>query len=115
MKISEILKLHGLFANDIRQRFNNKQIKLNGEPSVNVDLDVELKINDNGDIDGIITAGDFIFNLISDNPLIIPQLKIFDFETLSESNINNKLTKVLKNYFILRFSKRDVIILTKTI
>jgi hypothetical protein len=113
MKISEILKLHGLFANDIRQRFNNKQIKLNGEATLNVDLDVDVKMDDGGDVEGIISAGDFIYNLISDKPSFILPLQIFDFETLSDSNINSELVTIFQKIHILRFSKKDIIVLTK--
>lgn len=117
MKIIEILKQKGLFANDIRIRFKNNQIKLNGEPTQDVDLDVELieKIVDDIVIKEptIIDAGDFIFSLLKKNPMFVLQLKMFDFETLSESNVNCELKNILNNFFIIRFSKKDIIVVKK--
>jgi len=43
MKISEFLKNQGLFSNEIKDRFKNGQIKINGEV---IKTDIELDIND---------------------------------------------------------------------
>ena len=110
MKISEILRSRGLFANDIRQRFKNKQIKLNGEPTLDIELNVELNDEDEVVIE---TAGNFLFKLIKNKPEFILPLQIFDFETLSDSNINNELTSTLRHFFILRFSKKDTLVMKK--
>lgn len=116
MKISEILKRKGLFANDIRQRFKNGQIKLNGEVTTDIDLDIkplkdehQCKMWKNVE-SGIFDAGDFIFFLIKNNNLFKLQLQIFDFESIPNSNLKNDLKKELDNFFIIRFSKKDVIL-----
>lgn len=117
MKIIELLKRKGLFANDIRQRFKNGQIKLNGELIQDIDLDVELveKIVDEkvSKEPIIIDAGDFIFSLLKMNKIFGTQLKMFDFETLSESNVNCELKDILSDFFIIRFSKKDIIVVKK--
>ncbi len=116
MKISEILKQNGIFSNDIRQRFKNKQIKLNGEIVSNIDLDIELipsKNDDSVDVAKTVVAGDFISNIIKNDTTIFSKLQIFDFETLSDSNINSELKSMFDNFLILRFSKVDVLFLTK--
>lgn len=110
MKISEILKLRGIFANEIRQRFNNGQIKLNGESTENVELNV--KFDDDGEII-VHEIGEFIFNLIKDNNLFGLQLRFFDFETIINSNLDNELKNVFSKFFIIRFSKKDIILVEK--
>ncbi len=110
MKISEILKQRGLFANEIRSRFKNGQIKLNGEKTDNLDLNV--KFDDVGNL-FIHDIGVFIFDLISQNKIFALQLKFFDFETLPISNIDNELKIVFNKFFIIRFSKKEVILVEK--
>jgi len=110
MKISEILKSRGVFANEIRQRFNNGQIKLNGESTENVDLYV--KFDGEGELI-VHEVGVFIFNLILKNKLFGLQLRFFDFETLSNSNLDNELKNIFSKFFIIRFSKKDIILVEK--
>jgi len=110
MKISEILKLRGVFANEIRSRFKGGQIKLNGEKTDNLDLNVKF------DNDGELITHDigiFIFNLISKNKMFGTQLQIFDFETLPDSNLDNELKNIFSKFFIIRFSKKDIILVEK--
>ena len=110
MKIIDILKQKGLFANDIRARFKNNQIKLNGEITQDVNLNIELDEKNNAII---IDVGDFIFSLLKKNKMFGIQLKMFDFETMSESNVNCELKEILNNFFIIRFSKKDIIVVKK--
>jgi len=111
MKISEILKQRGVFANEIRSRFKNGQIKLNGEKTNNLDLDVKFDDADNLIVHDV---GEFIFKIISQNDVFASQLKIFDFETITESNLDNELKNIFSKFFIIRFSKKDIILVEKT-
>jgi len=65
MKLFDILKQSGLFANDIKLRIKNSQITINGEIiKDNIDLDIELIENTDLDIENtakIINADDFLF------------------------------------------------------
>lgn len=110
MKISEILKQRGVFANEIRSRFKNGQIKLNGETTENIDLDVKLDGAGNLTIHNL---GEFLFSVISQNKIFALQLQIFDFESLPESNLDNELKNIFSKFFIIRFSKKDIILVEK--
>jgi len=104
MKISEVLKSMGLFSNDIRQRFKNGQIKINGEITNDIELDIKGEI---------LNAGEFLFKLILENKIFGKQLRIFDFEILPDSNLDNELKNILSKFFIIRFSKKDIILVEK--
>jgi len=104
MKLSDILKKQGLFSNDIKARLKNNQIILNSEV---ITSDIELLVEDN-----IINAGDFIFSLIK-NPIFLLQLKVFGFENLFNSNIENELTKKLNQFIFIRISKKEFFLLKK--
>ena len=41
------------------------------------------------------------------------QLKIFGFENLFDSNIDNELTKILNEFILIKISKKDSFILKK--
>jgi hypothetical protein len=62
MKLFDILKQQGLFANDIIMRINNGQISINGEIiKENVEMNVKMDEFSNANI---IEAGRFICKLI---------------------------------------------------
>jgi len=103
MKISEILKNKGLFSKDIKIRFNNKQILLN-DSILETDQDIEF-IN-------IIESDEFIFNICK-NHIWALRIKIFGLESLIDSNIKNDLTEFLDKYYLLRISKKELLILEK--
>lgn len=97
MNIVELLKQHGMFAQEIKTRLQNKQITLNGEP---LDRNSEIEFKE------IIDAGEFVFNEIAPNEKLKTLSKIFGFENLFGSNLN-----ILKDHSILRLSKKEVLIL----
>ncbi len=97
MNIVELLKQHGMFAQEIKTRLQNKQITLNGEP---LDRNSEIEFKE------IIDAGEFVFSQIVTNEKLKTLSKIFGFENLFGSNLN-----ILKDYSILRLSKKEILIL----
>ncbi len=100
--IREILKNY-MPSNELKQRFNNKQLKLNNE--VVTDLNQVLSIDPDFSMD----LGDFIFYQI-DNRL--KHITVFgnirdwfgDFDT------NVERFKFLGAYHVLEFSKKDAIV-----
>jgi len=111
MKISEILKYQGLFSKEIRQRFKNGQIKLNG--NITNDIELDVKFDDDDELI-IFDAGDIIFKLILKDKKVYHQLLVFDYETISLSNLNCELKKFFDKYHIIRFSKKDIILIEKS-
>jgi hypothetical protein len=123
MKLFDILKQQGLFANDIRMRINNGQININGNVvKDNIELDIELDEFSNAII---IEAGNFICKLIqlkqstssklTNGQIFAIQLKIFGFENLFDSNINNELTEHLNKFIFVKTSKKEFFLLEKKI
>ena len=104
IKLSDILKDMGFFSKDIRLRFKNGQIKVNGDP---IDHDLELHV------DKIIDIEDFMVELVK-NPIWFLRLKFIDLETLAGSiEIKNDLTEFLKGFLIVRTSKKHVFVIKK--
>ena len=111
MKVSEILRFTGLKSNEIKQRFNNRQILLFGEKLL-TDLELDTKLDE--DRNPILTSmGNFLFNLIKENPSLIPILKILDLESIPISNLGNNIKDIFKNKIILRISKKDIYVIEK--
>jgi len=130
MTITDFLKGQGVFANDIKARFKNGQIRINGEI---IKDDLELNVKDptpdpkfKNDNEVPFDAGDWIFqNLItwlSDDRkkklFVICQL--FDIETLfsGDCQIGNipveeilPELKVMNGHIFLRTSKKQLFIL----
>lgn len=102
LKLSDIIKIEGVFANDIRTRFKNNQISINNEV-----VKDNLTIN----LTKITEAGVWIANNISKNPIWIQRCKLFGFENLFDSNIENDLTNFLKSFKLLKISKIEMFIL----
>lgn len=105
MKISDILKARGMFSNDIKSRFKNKQMSLDGEV---IDQDIEINVQDE-----LIDAGDFIFDHIANDKNKIALCNIIGFENLFACNIESEFINFLKTFHVLRISKREVIVLKK--
>lgn len=115
MKLFEILKQQGLFANDLRQRVKNGQISINGDVIKN---DIELNIELNEDSTAkIIETGNFISKLIlsKNGEIFAKQLKMIGIENLFDSNIDSELTKNLNKFIFVKFSKKESFILIKRI
>lgn len=122
MKLFDILKQCGVFSSDIKNRIKNKQIIINGVPAdSNIELDIEIEIEiDEINLDEIITAkifetGRFVCDILlkENGNIYSKQMKIFGFDNLFNSNINNELTKYLNQFIFIQFSKRESIIVKK--
>lgn len=127
MKISEIV-LHRekfkpiptIFSRDVKQRFKNGQIKVDGE-IVKEDIDLNIvTLNDPHHVmmwesvkSNIVDGGKFIFDLIKIDEIFKLQLMIFGLEDIKQSNIKNDLTEILDNFFIIRISKKDIFVIKK--
>jgi len=111
IKLSEILKQQGLFSQDIKARFKNKQMSINGE-SISEDVDINCSIV-SGKVETI-DVGDFLFGIISNKDWAL-KIHIFGFENLFDTNIENNLTLFLKNFIFLKTSKKQILILKREI
>lgn len=108
--IREILKQH-IPSNEIKQRFNNKQIKLNNE--VVTDLNQVLSIDPELSWD----LGDFIFyNVERLTPLIQHQGILGNVRGwFGDFDTNIKKFRFLGAYDLLEFSKKDAIVFLKAL
>lgn len=123
VKLSEILKQQGLFSQDIKARLKNRQMSINGEAiGEDVELDVVVVENKKKDITGVpfggevakvTDAGVFLFSVISNRSDWLLKIKMFGFEELFDSNIENDLTIFLKKFMFLKTSKKQLFILEK--
>ena len=109
MKLTEILKQYGLPVDEIKSRFNKKQILVNGE---SVDSNYSIK-----DLGKVIDFG-FFFNNLSKLPFYnkyIKQIEYLGIENLmgGESNIENDMTNYLKEFLIVKISKSNSLIIKK--
>ena len=131
MKISDFLKNQGVFSNEIKARFQNGQIRVNGEVIKN---DIVLNFNDptpppkfsSPVVDIPYEAGDWIFqNLITKmtkekKDILFTICNLFDIETIFSGGcqIGNKPIEdilpelnVIKNHIFLKASKKQFFIL----
>ncbi len=116
MRIFEILKLVGMFSNDIKARFKNKQIFLDGEiVTEQMEVDFELEPEEkNIPIDKqIMDAGDFVFFNISKDQNKIALTKLIGFENLGTCNLENELTNLMKQHHVIKVSKRELFVIKK--
>lgn len=104
--LSDILKSRNLFSKEIKTRFANRQIQLNGEP-----LSGDIEIGDVTEED-IIEVGDFVFELIK-NTKWSKQLRLFGLENIIDSNIANDLTEHLKDFMVIRTSKKEAFVIKR--
>jgi hypothetical protein len=116
MNISEILKARGMFSKDIRIRLKNGQLQLNGEvikeDIVITHFTTDMLEEDDTLLDEIvIDAGDFLFFNVCKNPIWIARCKIFGFENLFDSNIDNELTQMFSDFNLLKISKKELIVI----
>lgn len=116
MKISDIMRNQGVFSKDIKQRFQQKQIKINGEITDDIDIHVHL----------IFDGADWFFTHFF-SKLTIKERRIFEvLVNFSESleslfdggfTLNNKPfeqilppLRTFNNHIFIRVSKRDFFI-----
>jgi len=110
MKISDILKEEGIPSKEIKIRMSANRVLVNGE----ISQDVEL-----GEIESRHDLGEFIFDMISSKPDLFKQMNhikdTFDIgiEDMVGSNIKGDLAEFLNKFIILRFSKKEALVLKK--
>ena len=73
------------------------------------DFDIEVEMDSAGNITTF-DIGDFMFSLMRNNIWAL-RLKIFSLEGIVSSNIKNDLTEFLKQFIIVRTSKKDVFVM----
>lgn len=105
--LSDILKSRNIFSKEIKTRFANRQIQLNGEP-----LNGDIFLGENITNEDIVEIGDFLFELIN-NPKWSKQLRLFGLENIIDSNINNNLTDHLKNFMVIRTSRKEAFVIKR--
>lgn len=129
MKISDFLKQQGVFTNDIKARFTNGQIRINGDV---IKEDIDLNVKDpTPDLRFLLNwepfeAGDWIFTKIisglskEKKDMLFLIVNLFDIETLFSGGcqLNNKPVEeilpelnVMKGNLFLRTSKKQMFIL----
>lgn len=121
LKISQILKESGLFSTDIKGRFNNGQIQLNGIV-IKTDVEITIVVNivkvDEKDEEKVVSTeiGDFVFDIIK-NETWKKRLQLMGVDAFfwEDCDIKNDLSEHLKKFTLLRFSKRDAIVLNKNL
>lgn len=107
-----------MFSKDIHIRLKNGQLQLNGDV-IREDVDVtnmELCDEPGNEItieDIIQDAGDFLFFNVCKNPIWVSRCKIFGFENLFDSNIDNELTYMFSGFNLLKISKKELIVIKK--
>lgn len=108
--ITDILKERGIFSKEIKTRIAQKQILVNGLP-IEQDIDINPELDEAGNVI-MLDIGDFMFSLMQNNIWAL-RLKIFTLEGLVSSNIKNDLTEHLKNFIIVRTSKKDIFVMKR--
>lgn len=116
MQILEILKQIGIPTKEIKQRFANRQIKVNGNVVDALDHDIPIQ-------DGYWELGDFIYECMksSDKDFCrhLTMLKFYfnsDITTFFGgcNMINNKAAKFLSGFVCLTLSKKEHIVFIKS-
>jgi hypothetical protein len=109
--IFNILKeTSGIFSKDLKVRFNNNQIKLNGE-TVDKNQLLDVVRDKSGNIIQE-ELGDFIFHNIIPNEVWKKRVEIFGIENLFNSNIENDLTNFLKKFVLVKTGKKNFTVIT---
>jgi hypothetical protein len=106
MTIFDILKAHGLPSNEIKQRFSNNQIKINGDVvKENIDLEVE---------DSFMEIDDFFssHDVKTLSKILLLKCVCESVGDMFDTNLSG-VAQYLKGFVCLTFSKKDHIILIK--
>jgi hypothetical protein len=99
LSIKGIMFNQGHFAKDVNQRFKNKQILMNGEPTENVELDINC--NEFG-IPEVDDAGNFIFKQIQGNNIMRLRMEMLGLPFVMENDF--------PNHRMIKLSKKNIII-----
>ena len=92
-----------MFSKEIKARFANGQIMVNGE-QINGDIDVPFA--------GMMEMGEFMNHIVK-NRIWLLRVHIFGFDALFNGNIKNDLTEFLKQFILVRTSKKEQFIIIK--
>lgn len=110
MNVFHLLNHHcGVFSKDLKTRFGNKQIKLNGE-SIDRNHEIEVALDDAGNVIKE-DVGDFIFHNIIPNDIWTKRVEVFGLTELFNSNIDNDLTRFLNNFAIVKIARNKEFII----
>lgn len=109
MNTREFLQFLNYTSGDIKQRYNNKQIKILGKPVKN--------LNRNLNFEHYMSLEDWLLSHNIEFIRKLNNLKIL-FNDLSEmfylkTNINNPILKYLKSFILLQIDKKTFYILIK--
>lgn len=112
----EVFNISSDIIEKIKNIFNKLNINLSELLRINIG-EVKEILNDflSQEINIAVTkeSGEFICELGKNNVIFITQMKMFGFENLFDSNINNDLTDILNQHFLIKISKKDSIIVKK--
>lgn len=109
MNTKQFLQFLKYTSGDIKQRYNNKQIKIAGKPIKN--------LNRNLNFEHYMSLEDWILSHNTEFITKLNNLKML-FSNLSEmfylkTNINNPILKYLKSFILLEIDKKTFYILIK--
>ena len=93
LTISDLLHQNEMFSKDLKQKINNKQLLLNGEPLTWEQLKIK--------IDSFDEAGDFVFKNIES----IRPFSFLNLEEMFETDIP-VIKKLLNGLFLLKVAKK---------
>jgi hypothetical protein len=99
LNISDLLHQNEMFSKDLKQKINNKQLLLNGEPLTWEQLKIK--------IDSFDEAGDFVFKNIES----IRPVSFLNLEEMFEVNIPFIKT-LLNGLFLLKVAKKKWFVIT---
>lgn len=111
MTIRELLLQH-LPSNEIKQRFNNKQIKINGKVVKNlnrpINCDYYLPLDE-----WLILHDKKFINKLENLKKIFIDYTLDELFSIKNTNINSNILKYLKAFLILQIDKKTKLILFK--
>lgn len=110
MRLSKILKLNGMFASDVKSKLKAGQIKLDGDP---VSGDLDLEVDPHLTKENLLEVGEFIYDNIVDNDFWYKTCMVIPFEVLGTCNVNNTLTEFMRNFHVVRISKKEMFVVKK--
>jgi hypothetical protein len=124
MTLHVILKIHGLFVQDINVKLKNGQIRLDGEVVTDSSIDIgDVVVGDPNprfkNPFKFQDFGDFIFNLVKDKEnrdfLVGVKDAGLDIDSVGTMSNGHKVVSEFRKVHILRISRREAIVLTKKI
>ncbi len=106
MKLSKLLKLQGLFMNDIKSRIKSRQVSVDGI-IVKEDIDVPFS----GYIED---AGEFVFHNIAGNQRFVNLCRAIGLEFVTHFSTTDpefqELVDEMKRISVIKFSKKGMFV-----